>query len=234
MPDWIALVRHKLSDTRSDRQLSDDVLDEIAGHLEEKWESLRAQGIAEGEALKLTLLLVEDWDELCQKIHCTRSVENNMNPRTKQLWLPGFLTLFLAMGLLALIQLFGPQPWTSQRRTGSWSLIAPMLVIYIPWLLSLPLVGALGAFLSARAGGAKRVVFASTVFPVLPYLGTFVIAFPVALIVDEHVAHNIMFTALLVGLFAWVVAPGLALLAGGMLAQIFNARISTSRQIAGS
>jgi hypothetical protein len=234
MPNWIALVRLKLSGPSAGPELSDEVLLELAGHLEEKWEALRGQGTAEEQAFQQTLELVSDWQDLGQRINLVRSQEDTMNQRTRQFWFPGFLTLFLAMGLLALIQFFGPKPWTSPKRTGSWSLIAPMLVIYIPWLLSLPLIGALGAYLSARAGGTRQVVFASTVFPVLPYLGTFVIAFPVALIVDEHVAHNIMFIALLVGLFAWVVAPGLALLAGGLIAQFFVSRSSSPRQIVSS
>jgi hypothetical protein len=40
-------------------------------------------------------------------------------------------------------------------------------------------------------------------------------------ILNERVAHNIMFVALLVGFFAWVLAPGVALLTGGLLAQHF-------------
>ena len=33
-----------------------------------------------------------------------------MTDRVKQVWLPGFLTLFLSMMLLMAIQFFGPQP----------------------------------------------------------------------------------------------------------------------------
>lgn len=146
-----------------------------------------------------------------------------MTNRVSQIWLPAFLTLLLSMGLLTLIQLFGPHPWIAARKSG-WSLIAPVAVVYVPWLLSLPLIGALGAYLSRRAGASRRVVLLSILFPVLPYLTFFLIGLPIALIVDEHVAHNIMFSAFFVGLAAWVVLPAIALLAGGLPAQLYFSR----------
>ena len=153
-----------------------------------------------------------------------------MTNRVKQFWLPSLLTLLLSMGLLALIQIFGPHPWMVARHSG-WSLVAPVAVVYIPWLLSLPLIGAMGAYLSNRAGGSQRAVFSSTVFPVLPYLVFFLVALPVIAILNDRVAHNIMFASLFIGLFACVLAPGAALLAGGFLIQLFYARRLTSRRV---
>ncbi len=156
-----------------------------------------------------------------------------MTNRVKQFWFPAMVTLLLSMGLLMLIQVFGPNPWLVSRKSG-WTLVAPVAVIYLPWLFSLPLIGAMGAFLSNRAGGSQRAVFSSIVFPVLPYLVFFLVAFPVMAIFNDRLAHNIMFGALFVGLFAWVLAPGAALLAGGMLAQSFLSRRLDSRRIVGS
>lgn len=158
-----------------------------------------------------------------------------MTNRVKQFWFPSLLTMLLSMGLLMLIQIFGPNPWIVARHGRSaWTLIAPVAVVYLPWLLSLPLVGALGAFLSHRSGGSQRAMFSSIVFPVLPYLVFFLVALPVMAIFNDRLAHNIMFGALFVGLFAWVLAPGAALLAGGMLAQSFLSRRLDSRRIVGS
>jgi hypothetical protein len=97
----------------------------------------------------------------------------------------------------------------------------------------LPVIGAMGAYLSNWAGGSQRAVFSSVVFPVLPYLVFFLLALPVMAIFNDRLAHNIMFGALFIGLFAWVLAPVAALLSGGVLAQFFLSRRLDSRRIAG-
>ncbi|PYT53600.1 MAG: hypothetical protein DMG43_08565 [Acidobacteria bacterium] len=106
-------------------------------------------------------------------------------------------------------------------------------MFYIPWFLTLPLVGAMGAYLSRRAGGSQRVVFSSIGFPVLPFLASILVVLPVSLIFDHFIAHSIAPMALLMALLGWVLAPGVALLAGGLTMQLFLTRL-TSRRIAGS
>ena len=151
-----------------------------------------------------------------------------MTDRVKQVWLPGFLTLFLSMMLLMAIQFFGPQPVIVS--TSGWRMTAPVAVIYVPWLLSLLLIGAIGAYLAGRAGASLRASLLSILFPVLPYSVFFVIWIPVSLILDDHIGHNTMRSALLLGLVAWVVLPGVALLAGGLPMQILRSRRSASGQ----
>ena len=163
-----------------------------------------------------------------------------MTNRVRQLWLPGFLTLFTSMSLLMLIGIFGPRPpifrptdaYNVSFQLRSWSMIAPVAVVYVPWLLTLLLIGASGAYLSYRAGASQPVVFLSILFPVLPYSTFFLIGFPLALILGENVTHNVMFAAFLVGLLAWVVFPGAALLAGGILAYLLFSQRSSSQDAA--
>src|SRR5437667_296490 len=100
--------------------------------------------------------------------------------------------------------------------------------------LLLRLIGALGAHMSRRAGGSARTVFLSIVFPILPYLAFFLIGLPVALILDDHVAHNITIPAFFVGLSAWVIFPAAALLAGGWPVHFFASRRLISSRSAGS
>jgi hypothetical protein len=232
MRDWEALVEERLTALELEPAERAEVIAELAAHLGETCEEWRRQGMTEEEAVRRTLSQVEDWQKLTRLIQTARTKENIMTNRVKQFWLPSLLTLLLSMGLLALIQVFGPNPWLVARKSG-WSLVAPVAVVYLPWLLSLPLIGAMGAYLSNRGGGSRRAAFGSIIFPVLPYLVFFVVALPVMAIFNEHLAHNIMFGALFVGLFAWVLAPAAALLTGGLLIEFFLSRRLDSRRIAG-
>lgn len=233
MTDWEALVRCQLADLGLEPDECSEVITELAAHLEETCEELHRQGMTEDEAARRALAQVEDWPKLGKLIQIARKKENRMTNRVKQFWLPSLLTLFLSMGLLMLTQVFGPKPWTTSMKSG-WSLIAPAAMIYLPWLFSLPLIGAMGAYLSNRAGGSKRAMLSSIVFPVLPYSVFFLVALPAMALFNEHLGHNFMFIALFVGLLAWVVAPAAALLAGGLLIQHFVSRRLEAGRIAGS
>jgi hypothetical protein len=226
MRDWESLVRERLAGSSVEPEELREVTAELAGHLEENFEELCRQGMPEESAAERALSQVRNWRALRRKIQKSRRREDVMTDRVRQLWLPGFLTLLLSMVLLMVIQFIGPNPLIVSAH--GWRMIAPVAVIYVPWLLSLLPLGAMGAFLAGRAGASQRAMFLSMVFPVLPYLVLFIIALPVSLILDDHVAHNVMLSALLMGLGAWVVLPGVALLAGGLPVQILRSRRGVS------
>ncbi len=225
MPDWQELLRQRLSGLALAAEERGDVHAELAAHLEESYEFLRTKGLPEQAAMQQTLAQVADWQDLRRRIQTARTKENSMNDRVKQLWLPGFVTFLLSMSLLALNEIFGPKPFALMK-VGQ----LPMVLFYIPWLLSLPLVGALGAYLSHRAVGSQRAIFSSIVFPVLPFLASILLVLPVSLIFDRFIGHNPSPTGLVMALLGWVLAPGVALLAGGLVAQFFLSRRSASRQ----
>jgi hypothetical protein len=233
MRDWNALVEQHLAGLALEPTDRAEVIAELAAHLADTYEELRRQGMTEEEAALRALSQVEDWQKLSRLIQVARKKENGMTNRVKQFWLPSLVTLFLSMGLLMLTQVFGPKPWTASMKSG-WSLIAPAAMIYLPWLFSLPLIGAMGAYLSKRAGGSKRAMLSSIVFPVLPYSVFFLVALPAMALFNEHLGHNFMFIALFVGLLAWVVAPAAALLTGGVLVQHLLSRRVEPGRIVGS
>lgn len=222
MRDWGALVEERLAGLELEPIEKAEVIAEVAAHLEETFEELRQQGLSEEAAAGRALSQAGNWPSLRRRIQRARRKEDVMTDRVKQVWLPGFLTLFLSMMLLMLIQFFGPQPVIVS--TSGWRMTAPVAVIYVPWLLSLLLIGAMGAYLAGRAGASPRATLLSILFPVLPYSIFFVIWIPVSLLLDDHIGHNTMRSALLVGLAAWVVLPAVALLAGGLPVQLLRSR----------
>jgi hypothetical protein len=225
--DWEELVRAKLAGLAIEPREKREVIEELAAHLDETYEELRGRGFTEEDAAQRALREVKDWHDLRRRIQSARRKANIMNDRVRQLWLPGFLTFVLSSGILTLIQVYGPKPEVV-------ALSLPWSTVYIPWLLLLPLVGAMGAFLSRRAGGSQRAVLTSVVFPVLPFLASIVLVLPFSMMFDRFIAHNIAPMALLTALLGWVLAPGVALLAGGLPAQFFLSRRLDSRRIAGN
>jgi hypothetical protein len=228
MPDWERIVRRELDGLVLGQEERGEVVAELAAHLEEACEAMLRQGVVEEEAMRRTLLQAGDWRDLRMRIQKTRSKEDVMTNRVRQFWLPGILTFVLSEGSLALFQKFGPKPWIF-----AWGQPGPpVAMFYIPWLLLLPFIGAVGAYFSYRAGGSQRVVFSSTVFPVLAFLGLFSVALPVNLIIHNDFGHNIMASAFLMVMLAWVLVPGAALLAGGLPVQLFLSRRLASRSVA--
>ena len=228
MPDWNKVVHDHLGglDLQADERA--EIVEELAGHLEEIFDDLRRQGFSEEDATRGCLLEVEDWRGLGLRIEAARRKESPMNNRVRQFWLPGLLTITLSMGLLAVAEIYGPKPWI--LRSGN----PPVMVVHIPWLLGLPVVGAIGAFLSRRAGGSRRAVFSSIVFPVVPYLAAILFISPVVLSFDHLIAHSPMPASIPMAVLGLVLTPGVALLAGGLPAQLFFSRRLDSRRIASS
>jgi len=236
MPDWHELVRQRLGETSLPENDAAEVVEELADHLEETYHTSLGQGLTEQAALQRSLREVSSWRQLRSKIESSRKKELTVNQRTWQFWLPAFTTLFLSMVLLMAIQFAGPDPAAPDPLvlgSSHWRLIAPVVVVYGSWLFTLPFIGALGAYLSKRAGGNLKTVLSAVVFPVFPFLAFLVIGLPVALILDDHVAHNITLPAFLVGSSAWIVFPAIALLAGGLPVRYFTSRRPTARNVAG-
>ena len=149
-----------------------------------------------------------------------------MHSRVRQLWFPGFLTLTLSIGLLPVLLKLGLQP-----RIVSWS--GPdTILFYVPWLLTLPLFSAVGAYISLRAGGSARAILFSGIFPMLSLAACFFVILPVSIVLDRSIAFHLTLAGFLGLLLSWVVAPGAALLIGALPIQILRAREVNSQRVA--
>jgi len=182
--------------------------------------------LPEKEAVHRTFEQVADWQDLQRKIFIAKRSGHPMQKRVQQLWIPGFLTMALSMIFLVTLQGLG-----FQARVVSWSGPRTTL-LYLPWLLSLPFFGALGAYLSSRAGGSRRTMLLASTFPALALTGAFLSMFPIGFamerIIGRRVGFSIVATTLLRDGIGWLLVPGAALLAGGVLVNLlFSGRTSS-------
>lgn len=229
MPDWQKLVSQHLDGLALDAAEKEEIYAELAGHLEESYDSIRAEGLADQEAIHRTLAQVADWRDLQRKIFVAKRREYPMKKRVHQLWIPGFLALILSMLFLAMLQKLGFQ----LRIIGSGP---NSIFFYVPWLLSLPFIGALGAYLSSRAGGSPGTVLLASIFPVVALTGAFLSMFPIGLLLERimgrRVGFSIVANTLLRDGIGWLLVPGVALLVGGLLVHLLFSRWSSSQDTA--
>jgi hypothetical protein len=218
MPNWQQLVRQHLSGLALDPSEKEEVHEELAAHLEESYEVFCRQGLPEKEAAHRTLEQVSDWQDLQRRIFVAKRRRHPMQKRVHQLWIPGFFTLILSTLLLMVLQRLGFQP-----RIISWSGPGTIL-FYVPWLLSLPVIGAVGACLSSRAGGSRGIVLLASVFPVIALTLAFLLMFPIGMIIEHIIGSQVDFgtvaAAILADGIGWILVPGVALLAGGLCARL--------------
>ncbi len=210
MPDWLAYVNERLDRLSLPETESLQVREELAAHLEDMYLSLRAQGLSESDAVRLACDQVSSWQEVRRAILAAKS-EAFMQNRVKQLWVPGLVTLFGAAALLAVLQILGFRPFVIHPGQPS------SIFLDVPWLLSLPLFGALGAYLSVRARAAGLAVHCASLFPVLVTAAAFLVIILASLILDRHVSLRIMTTAFAASVLNGVLLPGFFLLLGDWL-----------------
>lgn len=218
MPDWQELVRRRLSGLALDASEKEEVHAELAAHLEESYGMLCRNGLPEKEAAERTMEQVSDWRDLQAKILIARRGEF-MRKRAQQLWIPGFLTFILStFFLMTLPKILGAHPRTVESVAGT-------ILFDVPWLAALPFIGALGAYLSSRAGAARAIVLLASVFPVPALAAALILMFPIAMIVDPIIGNHVDFrnvaTEILKVGTSWFFVPGAALLTGGLVVSLF-------------
>lgn len=207
MPNWNHVVRDRLKSKGLNLADMDSIISELAAHLEEAFDEAQARGLAEEQALQVALQEVEDWRVLAAEIDAARCEEGAMNQRTKSLWLPALITLSGASVSLAVTQFMGLQP--QQVWVGKMG-----MTFYWPWLASLPIFGAIGAYMSRRAAGQTPIRIAAGLSPALVMLVVMFLILPWGLFLDGfHFSRLIHFG---LGLINWVGIPAAALLLGAL------------------
>jgi hypothetical protein len=227
MPDWREMARRRLTPLALDAKRQEEIVTELADHLEDLYSDLVRQGNPEVEAVQSALNTVADWDELRGEIQLAANEVVIMNYRVKALWLPGACTIALSGILLRLLQIASaPAPHVFWPRKD-----IPFLV-YWQWWVCLPMVGAIGAYWSRRAGGKFLERALAVSFPVLGPMGLPILILPFMLAFQGIVHHSAPFVPSALLLLGWVVIPEAALLLGAL--PFLRGDAAGSRQVAAS
>jgi hypothetical protein len=158
IPNFRLLVHERLGMLKPNSAQREEIIAELAGHLEEVYEVWCAKGMCKYDALQRSLEQEEiDWRRLSRKIQSAKCEEGFMNDRTRQCWLPALTSLAISEGMLFAISI------TVATHARLWQLGAAAM--YVPWLLSLPAAGAAGAYLVRRSGAQRKALLAAVLFP---------------------------------------------------------------------
>jgi hypothetical protein len=209
MPDWLEFVRRRVGTLEVGPRREAEIIAELADHHADLFEDRCREGLGEVEAEARAGEEVSDWREFRDEIRCAELEEVLMDYRSRSLWLPGLITLTLSSGLFWMLETHGVHmriPWLNN----------PALMFSLPWTLSLPIVGALGALISRRLGGRPRESLLAGLFPSATMCAFFVLVAPLALLIDADVPKTLQLYGFAGGMLAWVIIPGTALLVGAL------------------
>jgi hypothetical protein len=212
MPDWQAFVRQEFSELALPPHDQAELVEELANHLEELFDGLCSRGLSEQAAFEECRRELQEAGQLARVIGQAKYKEGVMNYRSRTLWLPGLVTLTLSSILLTITEFFAfSRPKVHWVDTGA-------IVLSGLWLLTLPFCGALGAYLSRRAGGTRLNCLLAATFPASTMLAVFCFVLPVGIFVERntYIIHHPLYFGL--ALLNWTVAPGAFLLLGAVVA----------------
>jgi hypothetical protein len=209
MPDWKQFVRDHARTVVLSPDVKEEVVVELASHLQETYEDATARGLDHSEATAVVLQQIEDWETLSAQITRAKSKEDPMNARTRSLWLPALASLFgSSLFLFVLTELSMRPPLLVRLHSGAaqW--------LYGVWIVGQIAFGALGAFLSRRVGGSRMARVVAGTFPAIVMFASCVIVIPASALMEHNdfIFHNP--GRLWWGAFLWAVAPAFTLLLG--------------------
>lgn len=212
MHDWRRIVEARLGRVGAGDSADEEIVSELASHLEELYEQSRADGMNHSEALSHCLQELSESNHLRRRIRYAK--EGEMNNRTKQFWLPGLAGLFAASVFLMAVTSVSYQPHMLVLRSSF------ALMIYPLWLAGQPIFGGIGAFFSKKAGGSRTTRTFAALTPTLSLLGL-ICFFVITRIVKVSLSGagdmgSMNSVALLRALLFAVVIPGFASLLGAL------------------
>ena len=171
MPDERKPIRERLGRLDVEPCRQEEIERELGEHLADLASALEAQGVTREAAAKVSLESVSDWRQFGKDINAAE-MEETMNHRTRALWLPALGAVFASSSLTAILQICAPlthSPWLNPLITVRPGYF-PWYVLFLPWVALQPLVGAVSASWSRRAGGSLREQLIAALAPAIPVI----------------------------------------------------------------
>jgi len=176
MRDWNSLVKQRLGKLKLPEAQREEVAAELAAHLEDLEDAGEEYGIRESGTTPANLYEETDWSGLTRRIQKAKKEDFPMNTRSKSFWLPALVTFFAVQVC-----------WAILVRTSFYAGISstpfrPMFLL----LGTLPVFGALGAYLSRCGGGSPLSRIAVGLFPAVAMFCLMTVLFFLGLMVDRQ------------------------------------------------
>ena len=214
MVDWNKYVGERLCGLQVHGSRKREIIEELASHYRELQSAILMTGSTEYESLQQMGLDQTDWRQLVLDI---QQAEDDMNHRTKAVLIPGtinFLIYSLSSSALFLL---------SQRPTIHWAVLGALFMYHYQLVIILPLVGALGAFLSRKNDGTLRENLFAGVFPAFIMFCVMVFVLLPAIGFDHLLQSPLQFYWRVLGGFTYVAfLPALLLLIGALPASLLG------------
>jgi hypothetical protein len=157
MHDWRNLVQERLGAMGASGTQQSEIVAELASYLEDLYEDQRAQGACESEAIERALDELAAGRRLGRRIR--KAKEEVMNERTRKFWFPALTSMAAACVLVAVTAQLSYKPHIILLGSKA------TMLVYPAWVLGQPLLGALGAYFSRRAGGNRLTRLTAGLFP---------------------------------------------------------------------
>jgi hypothetical protein len=203
MRDWKSLIEKRLAKLKLPKSEREEIITELAAHLEDLSEDEKIRGVLETESTAKDLYESTDWRKLAHGVQKSKRDRYALNSRSKTFWLPALITLSAA-------EFF----WAVLMRSALYERLSSSGVPKVLFFATLPFIGALGAYLSRRGGGKRFARMIAGVFPLIVMFGVLAIVFFVNFITGQTPFTGYQHLHGWIFLFVAAFLPILASLAG--------------------
>lgn len=180
-PDWKAIVCEYLDLSRFSPEQQNEIVAELAAHLEDLYAENLRQGFSAADAIEHARHELSE-KNLSKNIHRMKCKEGTMNTRTKQLLLPGLASITVA--IFAPVLLIWTVEWFRFHSFGDGA--QHHVAFRFGFVVAYFLGGGIGAYLCRRSGGSPLSRIVVAVLPAIAYLACVLIVLTAKLVEPGH------------------------------------------------